>query len=126
MASNAYLSDHMIVKAVYATFFMLSFANRFLGYNQKQSKSHRVVSSIRYGILLLTGLSFFIPYVVAIAYGSQCTFFSDMFIYIHLPYAERWREAVFYFSAWSVFIVACIIYLLKQFGILLLMYLYSI
>ncbi len=115
------LSDIMICQGgITAALLMVLFSNQYLGIN-KQNNLRRKITLGFIGLLSATfAVSWVIPYVVAVKMMGVVDMLSvsTMLAIATYQMAHGQREAKFYFVAWSVFIAACVVYILKQLGIL--------
>ncbi len=116
-----HLSDYMICQGgLLATLMMLFFAKDFLGISKRGKIKERLVQVLQYGLIAMLAFTFFLKYVVAIkmmAVGALLAVLVVLGIAV-TQMLEGQREARFYVGAWALFITGCVIYLLKQLGLL--------
>jgi hypothetical protein len=116
-----HLSDYMICQGgLLATIMMLYFAKDFLGIAKRGKIRQRLVIGLQYGLLAMLAVTFFLNYVVAIkmmAVGALLAVSVVLGIAI-VQTMEGQREARFYVGAWALFITGCVVYILKQLGLL--------
>jgi signal transduction histidine kinase len=116
-----HLSDYMICQGgLAATIMMLFFAKDYLGVAKRGRLRQRLVQGLQYGLIAMLAVTFMLPYVVAIkmmALGALLAVLVVLGIAIMQTF-EGQREARFYVGAWALFITGCVIYLLKQLGLL--------
>ncbi|MFW7380715.1 MAG: 7TM diverse intracellular signaling domain-containing protein [Oligoflexus sp.] len=115
------LSDIMICQGgMVATIFMVLFANEYLAISQASGLRRRVIRSLLIALSSVLVLSAFIPYVTGIKMMAVSACVSVVIVLYIATYQMigGQREARLYFVAWSVFIAACLVYILKQLGIL--------
>jgi signal transduction histidine kinase len=119
--SYPHLSDYMICQGgLLATLMMLYFAKDFLGISKRGKIRQRLVLGLQYSLLAMLAVTLVLKYVVAIkmmAVGALLAVLVVLGIAI-LQTIEGQREARFYVGAWALFITGCVIYLLKQLGLL--------
>lgn len=119
--SYPHLSDYMICQGgLIATIMMLYFAKDFLGFTKKGKVRQHVGTLLQYSLIAMLAGSFLLQYVVAIKMMAVGVLLSVMVVLgvAILQTIEGQREARFYVGAWALFITGCVIYLLKQLGIL--------